>query len=96
MTARIVAVFKGSDAARAVADADPDEKIDLAGGDTYGCGRRKFYNSNMAKGKSPQPTGHVNLRMLAEHLTSPRRQSPSFEQFAVSKVHPARDARPGD
>src|ERR1019366_2576150 len=26
------------------------------------------YNSNMAKGKISTPPGHVNLRMLAEHL----------------------------
>ncbi len=26
------------------------------------------YNSNMAKGKGSTPPGHVNLRMLAEHL----------------------------
>jgi hypothetical protein len=29
---------------------------------------RAWYNSNMAKGKDAAPTGHVNLRMLADHL----------------------------
>jgi len=30
--------------------------------------RKVCYNSNMAKGKNSTPPGHVNLRMLAEHL----------------------------
>jgi len=29
---------------------------------------KSCYNSNMAKGKDSKPSGHVNLRMLAEHL----------------------------
>src|SRR5580692_1689944 len=29
---------------------------------------KSCYNSNMSKGKSATPSGHVNLRMLAEHL----------------------------
>src|SRR5271157_4127507 len=29
---------------------------------------KSCYNCNMPKGKSPTTSGHVNLRMLAEHL----------------------------
>jgi len=35
---------------------------------TYRFDGRAWYNSNMAKGKDAAPTGHVNLRILADHL----------------------------
>ncbi len=34
----------------------------------YPLGWETWYNSNMIKGKNTLPTGHVNLRMLADHL----------------------------
>jgi DNA-binding LacI/PurR family transcriptional regulator len=37
-------------------------------GNTVPCWSESCYNSNMAKGKDSTPSGHVNLRMLAEHL----------------------------
>jgi len=37
-------------------------------GNKVSCSYESCYNSNMAKGKDSTPSGHVNLRILAEHL----------------------------
>jgi len=43
-------------------------KIDILKGIVVSPLLKTCYNSNMAKGKLATPPGHVNLRMLAEHL----------------------------
>ena len=37
-------------------------------GNEVSCSWKSCYNSNMVKGKDSTPSGHVNLRILAEHL----------------------------